>query len=276
MIEQKIESLVNWIKEHVERTGAKGVVLGLSGGIDSAVTVTAAVKALGKDRVYGIAMPIRSTPDAEADAMELANNLGIKFEILDLYAPYMGLLNALHNVEPFYSENISDLTKGNIKARLRMQVVYAIAGAKDYQVIGTCNLSEIMIGYATKHGDGACDFEPLGNIYKTEVFEIAEAIEIDGVNPIPVNTRTKQPSADLWEGQTDAEEIGQQLGIENFTYEMLDKYLQFINYMNNGEVKAIDDEGFESAGIDKEIYDKILSLHKRTEHKRVMPPIPNF
>jgi len=198
------ERVADWIKQKIEDANAKGAVVGLSGGVDSSVVASLCVKAVGVENVVGVLMPCESNSDDFSHATDLA--LKLEIETFNMY------LNKTYNMMlaflPFF---INDLAKGNIKARLRMTTLYAIANQLNYLVVGTGNKTELLLGYYTKYGDGGVDLEPLNDFYKTEVFEMARELGV------PEHIINKAPSAGLWEGQTDEEEIG-------CSYEMIDKF----------------------------------------------------
>ncbi|MFV9510899.1 NAD(+) synthase [Tepidibacillus sp. LV47] len=234
-IQEDIQDRVNFIRNYVEKAKAKGVVVGISGGIDSAVTAALCLKALGNDRVLGIWMPAYSNPIHEKDAKKLAETLDLNLVTIDVGPAFDAILSEIEKVEP-----LSDLQKGNTKARLRMTSLYAIAGQKGYLVADTCNYSEIYVGYMTKGGDGLADFNPVASLTKHQIRMVAEELGI------PESIITKPPSADLWVGQTDESEMG-------FSYEDLDRYLL------TGEGKP-------------EVIEKIEYLHQISEHKRSLMP----
>ncbi|MDD2482931.1 MAG: NAD+ synthase [Candidatus Shapirobacteria bacterium] len=221
-VENKI---VQGIRSYV---GPKNVFIGISGGIDSAVTAFLCVKALGNKRVFGILMPYSRQVDID-DAITVVNQLNIKYFKKD--------------IKPLVDQfKISDnrFVNGNIMSRVRMTIAYAYANHRNGLVIGTTNKSEMAVGYFTKYGDGGCDLEPIANLYKTEIFELAKLLNI------PKNIIVKVPSAGLWDSQTDDTELG-------FTYVDLDNFLQ-------GEKTK------------PEIESKIKKLIESSEHKRCLPP----
>lgn len=192
------EKIIDGIKGFV---GDKNVFVGISGGIDSAVTAFLCVKALGRKRVFGVLMPYGRQKDIN-DSIAVVNQLNIKYFQKD--------------IKPIVDQyKIADnkFTIANIMARVRMTILYAYANNKKGLVIGTTNKSEMAVGYFTKFGDGGCDFEPIAGLYKTEVFQIAKLLNV------PQNIITKKPTAGLWDNQTDEDELG-------FTYFDLDKFLQ--------------------------------------------------
>lgn len=228
-----------WIQERVREANAKGLVFGLSGGIDSSVVAALAKMACGNN-VLGMIMPCHSSPHSAADALTVARKLGIKTHVADLTAAYDALVPKIP-----HSEGI-ELT--NVRPRLRMAALYCAAQSMNYLVAGTSNRTETMIGYFTKWGDGACDIQPIASLYKYQVYELAHELEI------PEEVIAKPPTADLWEGQTDENEIG-------MTYAELDKILQ-----------AIDTGELASANPDSVA--KVRRMIERSEHKRC--PIPAF
>lgn len=228
-----------WIQERVREAGAKGVVLGMSGGIDSSVVAALAKMACG-DNVLGLIMPCHSNPRSAADAQLVARKLGIRTHIADLTAAYDALVSRIP-----HSEGI-ELT--NVRPRLRMAALYCAAQAMNYLVAGTSNKTERMIGYFTKWGDGACDIQPIAGLYKHEVYQLARDLDL------PEEIIMKPPTADLWEGQTDEKEIG-------MTYAELDAVLQGI-------------ETGELAGLNPESVNRVRKMIAATEHKRC--PIPMF
>lgn len=234
-IEEDIQKRIDFIQEYINKAHAKGIIVGISGGIDSAVTAALAIKAVGSDNVQGIWIPAYSDPIHEEDAHSLVDALNLKLATVDIGSSYDAIIKEIEKVE-----HLNDLAKGNTKARLRMTTLYAIAGQKGYLVSDTCNYSEIYVGYMTKGGDGLADFNPIGSLTKQQIRILAEHFNI------PRNIIVKPPSADLWSGQTDEDEMG-------FTYEELDRYLL-------------------TGGGNPETIAKIERLHKISEHKRQLIP----
>jgi len=226
-IEKKI---VKFIRERTKNFN--GAVIGLSGGLDSTVVAYLTVKAIGKDKVYCLLMPYGN--QSISDAEEIANLLGIKYKIINIKP----IVDTFQRVADFYKDKI---TSGNLMARIRMCLLYGVANKQKRIVIGTGNKTEIEIGYFTKYGDGGVDIEPIGDLYKTEVKKLAKYLGV------PEKIIKKKPSAGLWEGQTDEEEIG-------IDYNALDSVL-----MGN---KA-----------DKKLKKIVEKMKKKTEHKRKMPEI---
>lgn len=248
------EAVVEFIREKVREANAEGAVLGISGGIDSALVAYLAVEALGKDKVLGIHLPELNLTPAEdvLDATEVAHRLGIEFEAIDI----SGMLTA-------YLENIPDgnkatpHAKGNLKARIRMSVLYYHANLLNRIVIGTGNKTELLLGYFTKHGDGGVDILPIGDMYKTDVRELSALM---GVPEAIIN---KAPSAGLWSGQTDEKELG-------ITYKEVDK---FLSLLLEGETPDI---ARNTVGITKEQADSVIRRIKMNAHKLKTPTVADL
>ncbi|NJE42973.1 NAD+ synthase [Thermococcus sp. GR6] len=244
-----IERIVSFIRGKVEEAKANGVVVGVSGGIDSATTAYLAVKALGREKVLGLIMPYYENGDVE-DAKLVCENLGIEYKLI--------------NIRPIVDEfekavgELDVKSKGNIMARTRMILLYAHANSRNYLVLGTSNRSELLTGYFTKWGDGASDYAPLINIYKTEVWELAKRLDV------PERIIQKKPTAGLWEGQTDEDELG-------ISYRLLDEILWRLV-----DLKMPKDKIAEELGIPLEKVEYVESLVKRSEHKRRLPLGPEF
>jgi NAD+ synthase len=231
--------IADWIKEEVKRACAKGVVVGLSGGVDSSVVVVLCKLAL-KDRVLGIIMPCYSNPRDEEDAKLLALKFNINTERVVLNSVYDELLRILPH-------NNNRVVQANLKARLRMLTLYYFANKFNYLVAGTGNKSELMVGYFTKYGDGGVDILPLGGLLKSQVLELAKELEI------PPKIIKKVPSAGLWKGQTDEDELG-------ITYKELDKIL-------------LSTEGRTDFDIVPALKNKVEKMIKESAHKRNSPPV---
>ncbi len=243
-IEKKIEHVVNWLREQVKESGTKGLIVGISGGIDSAVVANLIYRAFPENSL-GVIMPINSNPKDVEDGIAVAKQAGIKYLQVDLSDEKC--LMAEKVVEQL---QISDLYDGerqrimdaNLRARLRMSTLYAIANNLNYLVVGTDNAAEVYTGYFTKYGDGGVDVLPIAPLKKCEVFEWARMLGV------PQAILDRKPSAGLWEGQTDEKEMGT-------TYEYIDAFL----------------EGKEIPSVDREIIER---LHRISAHKRTMPPSP--
>lgn len=245
-----IKKIVNFIKKKIKESGAKGVVLGISGGIDSAVTAYLAVKALGKDKVLGLIMPYYQNQDTE-DAIYVCKTLEIDYKIISIK-------NIVDELEKALNFKIDKVTKGNLMVRSRMIILYGFANALNYLVLGTSNKSEYLVGYFTKWGDGASDIAPLLGLYKTEVRELAKILGV------PEKIISKTPTAGLWQGQTDEEE----LGIE---YNLLDKIL----YKLMDSKKKMEEIAKElNISLERVLY--VENLIKKSKHKRILPRFPKI
>ncbi|MFA5405477.1 MAG: NAD+ synthase [Ignavibacteria bacterium] len=226
------EKLVEFLKNETKRIGIQKAVIGLSGGIDSAVSAYLTVKALGKENVSFVLMPYKtSSKESVIDAQSVVNELGVRskiIEITDMVDSFIGKLGG---------KEMSGIRKGNIMARVRMIVLYDESAGENALVIGTGNKTEILLGYTTLFGDSACALNPLGSLYKTQVFDLAKHLGV------PKQIINKKPSADLWEGQTDEQEMG-------LTYAEVDKYL-FHKIDENKSKEELIKLGYKTDYIDK-------------------------
>jgi NAD+ synthase len=233
------DDIAGWIRVQVHGAGLSGIVVGLSGGIDSAVVSGLCARALGAPNVLGLIMPIHSNPLDGQHAEAAARAWGIEHRVVDLAPTFDALLQALPPG--------SDMAVANIKPRLRMITLYHHANTLGRMVVGTGNRSELLVGYYTKYGDGGVDLLPLAGVYKRQVREIAREIGV----PEPIIS--KPPSAGLWQGQTDEGEMG-------ITYEQLDATLEAIT---SGQADR----------ADPVIRERVERLMRTSEHKRQLPPI---
>jgi len=208
-MERIADKLVLWIKEQVLAAGSKGVVVGMSGGLDSSVTAVLCRRAFPQN-MLGVIMPCYSSPEDDQHARAVASKFSIPIKEVVLDTVFDALLKVLPSgeIEP----GASRIAEVNIKPRLRMLVLYYLANQLNYLVAGASNRSELSVGYFTKYGDGGVDILPLGSLVKRQVRELADFLGI----PQPIID--KLPSAGLWSGQTDEDELG-------FSYEELDRYL---------------------------------------------------
>ena len=235
------EKLVLWIKDKVSAAGCRGVVVGMSGGLDSSVVAVLCQRAFPQNTL-GVIMPCHSQPEDKAHAQAVASKSAIPTVEVVLDDIFSALLQALPDYKA--DSTASHIAQANLKVRLRMLTLYYIANQRGYMVAGSSNRSEISVGYFTKYGDGGVDIMPLGNLVKAQVRELARFLSI----PQPIID--KLPSAGLWEGQTDEDELG-------FSYGELDGYLL------TGEVSG-------------KVREKIESMIAASAHKRSLPPIPSF
>jgi len=238
---QLVDKLVLWLKDKVFAAGSKGVVVGMSGGVDSSVLAVLCRQAFPRD-MLGVIMPCHSRAEDKAHALTVAN----KFSIPMIEVVLDNICDAFLQVLPSYPTDPTTrrLAQANLKSRLRMVTLYYIANQLKYLVVGSSNRCELMVGYFTKYGDGGVDLMPLGNLLKRQVRELAEFLGI------PKEIIAKPPSAGLWAGQTSEGELG-------FSYDDLDCYLL------TGEV---------TAELRKKIEAKIMV----NKHKRTLPPVPTF
>jgi NAD+ synthase len=246
------DRLAEWLRAHVTAAGCRGLVVGLSGGVDSAVAARLCQMAVG-DRALGVILPCHSDPQDETDARLVATHYGLRVLRIDLDAPYDTIVGALRSGTaplaagagplPPPAGEAARLPLANVKPRLRMISLYYVAALTGSLVVGTGNRSEIAVGYFTKHGDGAVDLLPLGNLFKSEVRALAEELDV------PRAVRDKPPSAGLWAGQTDEGEMG-------FSYAQLEAYLR------DGAAETL-----------PALAMRIERLMRASAHKRALPPI---
>jgi NAD+ synthase len=239
--------LVQFIKDQTHNAGFSKAVIGLSGGIDSAVSASITAEALGPRNVTAVLMPYRtSSPDSIRDAEAVVKKTGIRSATVEI-TPM---------VEPLFEiQKISDqLRRGNIMARERMIVLYDMSQKEKALVIGTSNKTESLLGYGTLFGDMACAINPLGDLYKTHVRELAKELGV------PETIIAKKPSADLWQGQTDEEELG-------FTYNDVDRLL----YSMVDERRT--DEELVSIGFDMKFITSVRNRIRMNQFKRLPPVI---
>ncbi len=239
--------LTGFLRTEITRAGFRRAVIGLSGGIDSALSCFLAAEALGPENVLAVRMPYRaSSSDSLAHAQLVIDALGVQsltVEITDM-------------VEPLFARfpEMDNLRKGNVMARARMIVLYDQSAAFRGLVVGTGNKTELLLGYSTLYGDSACALNPIGDLYKTQVRQLARAVGV----PEPI--LAKPPSADLWVGQTDEDELG-------FTYEQADRILYLLVDQRYSPEDCI------AAGFDASLVRAIGERVRRMHFKRILPPI---
>ena len=239
--------LTGFIQSEITRVGYSRAVVALSGGLDSAVSCALAVEALGPGNVLAVRMPYQtSAPETMAHAGLLVEQLGLR----EVTIPITPLVQPLIDREP----DMSRIRKGNLMARARMLVVYDQSESFGGLVVGTSNKTEILLGYSTIYGDSACAFNPIGDLYKTQVRQLAAALGI------PQVILDKAPSADLWEGQTDEGELG-------FTYAEADRLLHLLVDQRFRPEECV------QAGFSQGLVEAVLKRIRRNQFKRVLPPI---
>jgi len=249
-LDESKKNIVEFVQNKVSQANADGLVVGLSGGIDSTLAAFIACEAVGSENVFGLIMPSTTTPtEDKLHGTEIAQLLGMDYEEIAIDS----ILNEFLSVTQIKKD---ELAIGNLKARIRMSVSYFYANSKNYLVCGTGNKSEILIGYFTKHGDGACDIEPIGDLYKTDVYQLAEYMDV------PQKILDKPPRAGLWNNQTDEDEIG-------MAYELIDKIL----YLNLEKALSIDKIA-DNLDISVDNVNMIINRVNRNEHKSKVPESP--
>ncbi|MDD1672057.1 MAG: NAD+ synthase [Methanomicrobiales archaeon] len=229
------ERIEQMVRRALWESGCEGVVVGLSGGVDSAVAFTLCAGAVGKEQVKGLMLPSAVSREEDLrDAETLCRSLGIPFQVI----PIQPVLDSFHAL-PGITD--SPYLSGNLMARIRMAILYYFANREHRLVCGTSNRSEYMLGYCTKFGDNAADIQPILHLYKREVYEFARSLGV----PEPILTKT--PSAGLWVGQSDEGEIG-------LTYAEIDASLE-----------ALEKNGWNAT---TSVEERVLALVKKSQHKR--------
>lgn len=251
-LREEMNQVVAWIKSTVENTGAKGVVLGLSGGVDSAVVGALTVEALG-EKVLPVTMPIQGTKahmdQGAADMFAYLHKVPFTITINP------EAFNASLNMFQWVDSVAKRIRLGNTAARMRMIHLYNLAHGKNYLVIGTENKTEMVLGYCTKYGDGASDLEPIKGFFKTEVIEMAEVLGL------PESVTGREPSAELWEGQTDEKELGAKYVTE------IDPYLK---WYNDGRIKPSEEH---NCPIEDELRNSLFNRIMKNAHKSASIPM---
>ena len=234
------DKICNFMQNKVSNSNAKGVVFGLSGGIDSAVVATLCVD-IFKEKTLALIMPTdNSNKENIKDALKLCNKLSLSYEIISIQSILDAFLSKCHDIDR--------IRRGNICARIRMSLLYDFSALKNYLVVGTSNKSELMLGYGTIYGDLAYAFNPIGELYKSDIFDFARFLNV------PQVFIDKIPSADLYEGQSDEAELG-------FKYIDIDKVLKALENQKEFMIKDI------------KLLNMIKQRIKKNEFKKHMPDI---
>jgi NAD+ synthase len=242
--------IVRFLKDYFHGAGRHDAVVGLSGGVDSAVSAALAARALGPDHVEALVLPTKTTPKEDLDdAALVADALGVTARTVPIDAQ----LDALEQNDAGFSRD----GRGNAAARVRMIHLHEAARRRKALVVGTGNKSEALVGYFTKYGDGGVDVQPIGDLYKTQVYALAEHLVL------PDRVRTKAPSARLWEGQTDEQELG-------MTYETLDRMLLGL------EIRLPNATIADVLAIDVAEVDRFAAVRAAKQHKRRTPLAPKI
>jgi NAD+ synthase len=246
-LEETVVKLVDFIRLELSGTGLKRLVLGISGGVDSALAAFLSAKAVGAENLVGVILPYKtSNPENERDAEKLINKIGMKKYRVDITPP----------VDKYFERfpDADNNRRGNKMARERMSVLYDISALERAVVVGTSNKTEIFLGYGTIYGDLACAFNPLGDLYKTQVKALARHIGV------PHNIIDKIPSADLFSGQTDEGDFG-------FYYEDVDKLLYSLVDLGLTPGQC------EAEGFNGDMIRKVIKMMMASEFKRNSPPV---
>ena len=250
-LEATRERIVSFIADTVEDAGADGAVLGLSGGIDSTLTAHLAVEALGDDGLHGLTMPSEvNDPDVMSDAERVAADLGIEYDVV----PIQPVAEAVFDALPGPAEDRT--ARGNVYVRTRAVCNYLVANAENRVVLGTGNRAEAMTGYYTKYGDQAVDCNPIGTLYKQQVRQLAAHVGV------PRDLVMREPTAGMWEDQTDAAEMG-------VDYDTVDAILAV--HVDGGLSRAAT---IRELDVPADAVDRVVDLYEASAHKRSMPPAP--
>jgi NAD+ synthase len=251
-LEATHEHILQFIRDVVDDAGAEGAVLGLSGGIDSTATAYLAVEALGTENLHGLVMPsVVNTDENMSDAERVAQELGIEYDVVEIQPVAETFFDA-------FPEAADDrMAAGNVYVRVRGVLNYFVANHENKVVLGTGNRSEALAGYFTKYGDQAVDCNPIGNLYKQQVRQLAAHVGV------AEDLVMKTPSAEMWSGQTDEEEMG-------MDYDTLDAVLAL--HVDGPLSKSATTKHLD---VTEAQVDRVVELYERSEHKRHTPPAPD-
>ncbi|WEL27020.1 NAD+ synthase [Haloferax volcanii] len=251
-LEAHREHITTFIEDTVEAAGADGAVIGLSGGIDSTLTAFLAVEALGKESLHGLVMPsVANDEDMMSDAEGVAEMLGIEYDVVEIQP----IAETFFDTFPEAADD--RMAAGNVYVRTRAVLNYFVANHENRIVLGTGNRAEAMTGYFTKYGDQAVDCNPIGNLYKQQVRQLAAHVGV------PEDLVLQTPSAEMWSGQTDEGELG-------LTYDALDAILAL--HVDGPLSKSAT---VRHLGVTEEQVDRVVGLVEGSAHKRSMPPAPS-
>lgn len=247
--------IVEFLSAYLESSGARGYVVGLSGGVDSSTTAALAVKAVGSERVVALLMPDPSSTPREdvEDAKALAKKLGVEYHVIPIDRAVAALTASMPLFDP-----PDRVALGNLKARVRMIMLYYLANRRNLLVLGSGDRSEILLGYFTKYGDGGVDLLPIGDLYKTQVRRLARHLGI------PERIAYKPSSPRLWPGQTAEGELG-------LSYEQADQILYAIYDLG----LSVEEAG-KATGLPAALVEKVVERVESTAHKRRPPPIASL
>ena len=243
--------IVAFISSQMEQTGFSRIVVGLSGGVDSATVAFLAARAVGADNLLAVRMPYSSSsPASETDALRVVQALGCRTQRVEITAMVDPLLGLMGDAQG----DAAQVRRGNVMARQRMIVLYDKSVEFDALVAGTSNKTEALLGYTTQYGDAASAFAPIGDLYKSQLRAVAEHLGV------PAEVVAKPPSADLWPGQTDEDELGR-------TYDDLDRTLFALVDRRWTVERCV------AAGLDRDLVEWVAARVARMEYKRQMPPV---
>ena len=252
---QAIEVIIGFIRSQMAQTGFRRLVVGLSGGVDSATVAFLAARAIGPDNLLAVRMPYRTSSDAsETDALRVVDALGCRTERVQITPMVEPMLDLIRDGDEAVPGDALNVRRGNVMARQRMIVLYDRSAAFDALVIGTSNKTEALLGYGTLHGDMAAALAPIGDLYKSQLRAVATELGV------PREILDKPPSADLWPGQTDEGELGR-------SYDLLDRALFALVDRRWSVDRCV------AAGLDRSLVEWVAGRVARMEYKRQQPPV---